>query len=212
MRHPDNILVYFLLVPGLWWCNVCEDFEFLRTWDWAVRPTALITNILSQETVFRHTTRYTDHYHVFHIVFESNVNIRPSRMINDENTNTLLSKLQSHDWSDMMSSTETQEAFLSFYGTIMKLRDECFPFRRKQSVYVSRKPWLSDALKKSIKVRNALYRNSRDHPSVSTATKYEQYENKLLLEVAEKNHYTNLMEEYKNNLRNAWRILQEVMN
>ena len=113
-----------------------------------------------------------------------------------------------------MSSTETQEAFSSFHGTFRKLYDECFPFRRKKSVYRSRKPWLSDALKKSIKVKNALYRNSRDYPSVSTATKYKQYKNKLsiLLKVSEKNHYTNLMEEYKNNLRNSWRILKEVIN
>ena len=113
-----------------------------------------------------------------------------------------------------MSSTETQEALSSFHGTFMKLYEKCFPFRRKQSVYRSRKPWLLDALKKSITIKIALYRNSRDHPSVSTATKYKQYINKLsiLLKVAEKNHYTNLMEEYKNNLRNSWHIFKEVIN
>ena len=189
------------------------------------RSCTLIDNIFSNDMLTQHDTisvlldtDITDHYPVFHIVFESDVITRhperPSRIINEENTNKLLSKLQSHDWNDIMSSTETQEAFSSFHGTLLKLYDECFPFRRKQSVYRSRKPWLSDALKKSIKVKNALYRNSRDHPSVSTATKYKQYENKLiiLLNVAEKNHYANLMEEYKTNLRNSWRILKEVIN
>ena len=191
----------------------------------------LIDNIFSNDMLTQHDTisglldtDITDHYPVFHIVFESDVNTRhterPSRIINEENTNKFLSKLQSHDWNDIMSSTETQEAFSSFHGTFLKLYEECFPFRRKQSVNRSRKPWLSDALKKSIKVKNyiiyicILYRNSRDHPSVSTATKYKQYKNKLsnLLNVAENNHYTNLLEEYKNNLQNSWRILKEVIN
>ena len=189
------------------------------------RSCTLIDNIFSNDMLTQHDTisglldtDITDHYPVFHIVFESDVKTRhterPSRIINEENTNKFLSKLQSHDWNDIMSSTETQEAFSSFHGTFLKLYDECFPFRRKKSVYRSRKPLLSDALKKSIKVKNALYRNSRDYPSVSTATKYKQYKNKLsiLLKVSEKNHYTNLMEEYKNNLRNSWRILKEVIN
>ena len=38
-----------------------NSFEFLRTWDWAVRPMVLITNILSRETVLRHATRYINY-------------------------------------------------------------------------------------------------------------------------------------------------------
>ena len=184
------------------------------------RSCTLIDNVFSNDMLTQHDTisrlwdtDITDHCPVLHIVFESDVNTRhterPSRITNEENTNKFLSELQSHDWNHIMSFTKIQEAVSSFHGRILKLYDECFPFRRKQSVYRSGKPLLSDALKRSIKVKNALYRNSRDHPSVSTATKYKQYENNLsiLLQVAEKNNYTNLMEEYKINPRNAWRIL-----
>ena len=100
-------------------------------------------NIFSNDMLTQHDTicglldtDITDHYHGCHIVFESDVNTRyaerPSRIINEENTNNFLSKLQSHDWNDIMSSTETQEAFSSFQGRILKLCDECFLFRRKQ--------------------------------------------------------------------------------
>ena len=86
------------------------------------RSCTLIDYIFSIDMLTQHDTMselldidITDHYPVFHIVFEFHVNNRhtemPSRIRNEENTNKYLSKLQSHDWNDMMSSTETQEAF-----------------------------------------------------------------------------------------------------
>ena len=55
---------------------------------------------------------------------------------------------------------------------------------------------------------------SRKNKNQLLENKYKDYRNRLntLLRVAEKDHYANLFEENKSNLRNSWRILQEVIN
>ena len=59
-----------------------------------------------------------------------------------------------------------------------------------------------------------MYRYSRNFPDSLAVEKYKGYKNRLtvLLRIAEKDHYAQLMEENKSNLQNSWRILKEVIN
>ena len=185
----------------------------------------LIDNIFSNDILTQYETisglfdtDITDHFPIFHIVFSSQVteskNTKPYRVINEKNMAKFQSRLATHEWNHILSSNDTQRAFTSFHDTIMQIYNECFPFSRSHSVYKSRKPWLSDALRKSIKEKNRLYRYSRNFPDSLAVKKYKEYKNRLtvLLRIAEKDHYAQLMEENKSNLQNSWRILKEVIN
>ena len=185
----------------------------------------LIDNIFSNDIFAKHDTvsgildtDITDHFPIFHVIFSSSVKPddyhRAVRAINDDTINKFISMVTDHDWGPILSSTDAQEAYTKFHEIITIMYNKCFPFRKNKSFYKCRKPWLSDALKKSIKEKNRLFRLSREKPSQTLENKYKEYRNRLntLLRVAEKEHFAKLLEDNKSNLKNSRKILKEVIN
>ena len=60
----------------------------------------------------------------------------------------------------MYTLTEAQNAFSMFHSTFTKLFNQHFPKRKIKIKYNNRKPWLTDGLKKSIRIKNKLYMTS----------------------------------------------------
>ena len=80
--------------------------------------------------------------------------------------------------------------------------------------YKNRKAWLSEGLKRAIKIKNRLYRKQRKSNNDEHELIYKRFRNKLngMLIKAERNHYSKLIEENKNNMKKSWSILKEVIN
>ena len=70
--------------------------------------------------------------------------------------------------------------------------------------YKTRKTWLSDNLKKAIKIKNNLYKRYLKTKNPELWPIYTRFRNKLngMMEKAEKIYYSKLMEDHKNNLKN----------
>jgi hypothetical protein len=80
--------------------------------------------------------------------------------------------------------------------------------------YKNRKPWLSDGLKKSIKIKNNLYVKQLKNGGIEHKERYKQYRNKLnhLLRMAEKRHITQLLEKYRFNMKKTWSVMKDIIN
>ena len=80
--------------------------------------------------------------------------------------------------------------------------------------YHNRKPWLTPALKNSIRYKNKLYVRSRRTPSTDNINNYRLYRNKLnkLLRQAEREHFDFLLHQNRNNLRKSWSIIKDIIN
>ena len=76
------------------------------------------------------------------------------------------------------------------------------------------KPWLTKGLLKSIKKKNALYKQFLSSPTVTHKRQYKCFRNKLnhLLRIAKRDYYDKKLTEYKSNVKNTWRILNEIIN
>ena len=77
------------------------------------------------------------------------------------------------------------------------------------------KPWLTLALKESIKTKNKLYVTStKGRNKEEKSTQYKLYRNKFhhLLRSAERKYYHHLLIEYKNNLKKSWKVIKSVIN
>ena len=61
------------------------------------------------------------------------------------------------DWSDVLSCNDPQSAYTAFHNDFTTVYDECFPLRTLKYGYKTRKPWLSEGLKKSIQRKNKLF-------------------------------------------------------
>ena len=72
-------------------------------------------------------------------------NIKPKILL------IFLKKMRLTNWQTVLNTIEPQLAYSSFQNIFMQCYESCFPIKRMQSVYKSRKPWLSNGLIKSIK-------------------------------------------------------------
>ena len=129
-------------------------------------------------------TDITDHYPVFHInrqitTMDSEIYIE-KRLYNQRNKQAFLGAIQEIDWGEIYSTPGTRSCFDIFHGKLVRLLNKCFPKVRMKMKYNYRKPWLSDALRNSIKWKNKLYHKLRKINSVYNETSYKSY--KQLLE------------------------------
>ena len=163
-------------------------------------------------------TDISDHFPIFSInhstELNKTVNYFYSRSFSQRNIEKFLNMLNEFDWNHLYSHTDCNLAFTYFHSNYKKIYDTCFPTKRTKKGYLNKKPWLSMALKNSIKTKNLLFLKSRKDPSLATVTSYKTYRNLLnsLLRKAEKQHYHELMENNKNNLRKSWQIIKNIIN
>ena len=137
------------------------------------------------------------------------------RIYNDKNIQTFHNTLEQANWSEITQCDNGQIAFTKFYNYFTELYYKCFPLTKiKITTYRNRKPWLSDGLKKSIKIKNKMYVKSIKIPSVYNIRQYKDYRNILhrLLRQAEREHYNELLNINKTNLRKQWAVIKQVLN
>ena len=136
------------------------------------------------------------------------------RTFSEQNVAQFSLKLRDRNWSDLLACNDPEIAYTVFSNTITELFDTCFPLRTVKHGYKTRKPWLTEGLKKSIRRKNKLYHRKQKSKSEEHGQLYKQYRNKLnkLLHLAEQQHYDNLLKENKNNLKSSWRIMKEIIS
>src|SRR6218665_3917596 len=77
-------------------------------------------------------------------------------------------------------------------------------------------PWITSAIRKSIKKKNSMYRKFLKEKNGNKTTlfnKYKNYRNKLtaILRAAEKGYYANKLHQHRTNLRKVWRTINEIV-
>ena len=131
------------------------------------KTATLIDNIfhsdLSNKSMFSGIlyTDLTDHFPVFLIDCTSMGHGEPkyirSRNCCPENIAAFCTALRTHDWSPVTQSDDPQGAYTSFHHEFLALYENYFPIKSVKVGYKNNKPWLTDGLKKSIKLKNKLY-------------------------------------------------------
>ena len=97
---------------------------------------------------------------------------------------------------------------------LISLHDKCFPKIKIKKKYSIRKPWLSDALRNSIRNKYKLYHKYKKFPTIRNETSYKLFRNKLnhVLKIAEKKYYRELIISHKDNTRKSWSIIKNIIN
>lgn len=177
-------------------------------------------NVYNQSDIFTGIlyTDVSDHFPVFHIDYSNQLKKAPRqmkrRMYTQANMTLFSEKVRDHDWSPVLSQTDSQAAYTCFFNDYCKMYNECFPIKYIKSGYKTRKPWLTEGIKLSIKKKNKMYRNFIKTKNPNLEISYKKYRNKLngLLFNAEKDHYDKLISENKDNMKKSWRALKDIIN
>jgi hypothetical protein len=160
----------------------------------------------------------SDHFPIFLIdknIKETDVILNSKkRIINDKSINKFRNLLHDQNFDDIFQITCVNNAMNVFHSKISKLYDECFPLTPLKRHYSSKKPWLSVGLKQSIKIKNHLYKCFLKDPTPNKEEQYKIYRNKLhhLLRRAERDHYENIININKNNLKKTWSVMKNIIN
>ena len=105
----------------------------------------------------------SDHYAVFHITGSGSKSYlcdsEPSlgRNMCYANIVKFREAMSTIDWREILSMSDAQVVYSSFYGILSEKYNNCFPIRKVSKRYFYNKPWLTAALKLSIKTKNKLY-------------------------------------------------------
>ena len=100
---------------------------------------------------------------------------------------------------------------------LTNIYDHCFPVSCKNisvgSDRIPRKPWITSAILTSIRRKNKLYIKFKSSPTDSNKLLLANYRNKLtnLIRVSKKNYYCNLLDTHKHNLKQTWKILNDLL-
>ena len=180
----------------------------------------IFTNDLHSISIF-HGILYTDisdHLPIFYISDNKKTFDKAKyvtyRDFSSRNVDKFKDKLKNTDWSSVYIESDAQKAYSAFHKLYSNIYYKCFPLKRKKLGYSNRKPWLTEAMKVSIKEKNNLYMQFRKVPSNENKTKYKEYRKCLLrlLSIEERNHYNDLMVKYKNNMKKSWKSIKEIIN
>ena len=95
----------------------------------------------------------------------------------------LVNEIQSIDWeSDFVSSANPCNMFKSFYSKISSIIDKHILVKQlsRRELKLKSKPWISNALRKSIQIKNNYYRKYLKTKSTYYHAKFKLYRNKLI--------------------------------
>ena len=165
-------------------------------------------------------TDISDHYPIFHIVQYTDNSGKDEdayvfkRQMHPNNYTIFKDMISKTDWSTIKDENDCQNSFTLFYDKIKQIYNRSFPLRKIKVRYKNRLPWLSEALKTSIKNKNKLYVKAKRHDTAFNKTTYLDYKYKLekLLFIQEKNYYKEQLNSHKGNMKKTWGVIKNMIN
>ena len=177
----------------------------------------LSPNILKFQGIL--LTDITDHYPIFHIAQLPDKSKQTSeyyfkRKMTDTNYSEFKNLISNYDWSKITGTNNCANAFSDFYNTLKTFFNRAFPICRVKKAYRNRLPWLTDSLKKMIKLKNKLYVKQSKHNTLENKKQYLRFKGSLKNAIysAEKCHFNDLIKSYKGNSKKTWEVIKNVIN
>jgi hypothetical protein len=136
------------------------------------------------------------------------------RCFSAENYDLFRNIIQDNNFETFYANNDAQKSMTYFHSLLCKAYNTAFPLRRCNSRYYIRKPWLTEALKNSIKRKNDLYINLKKRFTEEKHNYYKMYKSELnkVLRKAEREYYLEKFDKEQNNIKKTWSILKDVIN
>ena len=109
-------------------------------------------------------TSISDHYAIFHIAGNAGITSADDipvlkRNFTQNNMTRFTNEMENVDREFIKNIDDTQTAYSMFHNLLVEKFNSCFPLKSIKKAYHTIKPWLTAALRESIKVKNKLYVN-----------------------------------------------------
>ena len=162
----------------------------------------------------------TDHLPNF-IIFNKFSALRNNLKVYKRDFSTLdeaamIEEVRTVNWESTYSSLKDPSfMFDTFYDKISQIIDKHIPIKQlsRKELKLKSKPWITPAIKKSISVKNRLYKKYLKTKSVHHHSKFKYYRNKLnhLLKLSKRSYYNNYFLVNSNNPKRVWNGIKEIV-
>ena len=162
----------------------------------------------------------SDHFGVFSL-FENNKSKEnqqyiETRSFKEENINNFIEILSNTDFSTIYEQTSANLAYNNFIVLYKEAFEKAFPRKRikVRKKFVKRDDWFTEGLLISSLTKQKLYKKKLHCPNDTNISKYKNYttlHNKLKRQ-AKIQYYSNILNQYKNDIKQTWNILHSIIN
>ena len=142
------------------------------------------------------------------------------RVINDVTKKGIIKDLENLYWDEILAEEDVNIIYNKFVNLFTNLFNPNCPVNTSNITQGKRKtkrpdkPWMTTCLKNACKKKNMLYKQFLKNRIIEREAKYKKYKNKLtaILRYSEKQHYSNILELNKMNMKETWKILNTLIN
>ena len=116
--------------------------------------------------------------------------------------------------ANILNSNDVNESYNNFIAQLSSIHDECFPFVRLSRKKMKDKPWITSAIKVSVRHKNILFHKYLKNPNPSLKSRITKYRYilKRLLINSEREYYQKLLNDRQSQSINSWKIINELIN
>ena len=163
-------------------------------------------------------TDVSDHLPIYTIDNEHELSVEPvnvlHRRINDQLIEQFNAALGEHNWAELYRIERAEDSYNHISRVIQTKYEEIFPLIESKRKRKPDKPWITPAIKKSIYIKNKLYKLSHRKPTnYYIDIKYRAYSAclKRVISLTKKQYYNSALMKHKGDLKNTWKVLKEVI-
>ena len=159
----------------------------------------------------------SDHYAIFCILkyatIQDKTKIVKKRNFGEKNIATFTTRLNNENWDFVFMSECAQSAFSLFQSVIDLHFSTVFKMQTRTINYKNRHPWMTDALRAQIKLKNVMHSRAIAINYKATFENYNRAKNMLKssLRNAEIQYYSHQLEMHKTDISKSWKILKNMI-
>ena len=159
----------------------------------------------------------SDHYAIFCILkyatIQAKTKIVKKRNFGEKNIATFTTRLNNENWDFVFMSECAQSAFSRFQSVIDLHFSTVFKMQTRTINYKNRHPWMTDALRAQIKLKNVMHSRAIALNNKATFENYNRAKNMLKssLRNAEIQYYSHQLEMHKTDISKSWKILKNII-
>src|SRR5688572_16465383 len=145
-------------------------------------------------------------------------NLKMTRTFSNDNITYFRSLLDNTDWKpvlDLCARSEPDLSYKVFVDTYKAAYDMAFPLRpgKLSKKNTMQQPWMTQALLKSTKTKQKLYKKFIKNPTIENKTIFTNYRNKykLIRIKTEQIYYASEFTKYNNDIKKTWLIIRKLV-
>ena len=121
------------------------------------------------------------------------------------------------DWENVLNGDNPNPTsmFDSFYNKVSSIIDKHIPIKQltKRELKIQSKPWITPAIRESIRKKNKLYKRYLKTKSQQIYYNFKQYRNKInhLMRISKRNYYNAYFIEHSNDSKLIWKGIRQII-